>query len=322
MIDLRSLPKVELHVHLDGSIRPLTASELLSRDVKELEYQMVAKEKCNNLSDYLTKFDIPTEILQTKYTLERAAYELTVDMKNESVIYAEIRFAPLKHIKDGLTLIDVMGSVFRGLNRLDIKTNVILCLMRGDSFEDNKMVIDLAKEYLNKGVCALDLAGAEEIYKTSDYEELFRYAKELDIPFTIHAGEADGLDSIKAALDFGAKRIGHGIRAIEDEIVLNRIKNDRILLEVCPTSNIQTGVVDSYKNHPIKKLYDMGICISINTDNRTVSNTTLTKEYTYLYNDLGFSREDFIKINKDSIQHAFISDEEKNKLLSKLNSLI
>lgn len=322
MIDLRSLPKVELHVHLDGSIRPLTASELLSRDIKELEYQMVAKEKCNNLSDYLTKFDIPTEILQTKYTLERAAYELTVDMKNESVIYAEIRFAPLKHIKDGLTLIDVMGSVFRGLNRLDIKTNVILCLMRGDSFEDNKMVIDLAKEYLNKGVCALDLAGAEEIYKTSDYEELFRYAKELDIPFTIHAGEADGLDSIKAALDFGAKRIGHGIRAIEDEIVLNRIKNDRILLEVCPTSNIQTGVVDSYKNHPIKKLYDMGICISINTDNRTVSNTTLTKEYTYLYNDLGFSREDFIKINKDSIQHAFISDEEKNKLLSKLNSLI
>ena len=322
MINLRSLPKVELHVHLDGSIRPLTASELLSRDVKELEYQMVAKEKCNNLSDYLTKFDIPTEILQTKYTLERAAYELTVDMKNESVIYAEIRFAPLKHIKDGLTLIDVMGSVFRGLNRLDIKTNVILCLMRGDSFEDNKMVIDLAKEYLNKGVCALDLAGAEEIYKTSDYEELFRYAKELDIPFTIHAGEADGLDSIKAALDFGAKRIGHGIRAIEDEIVLNRIKNDRILLEVCPTSNIQTGVVDSYKNHPIKKLYDMGICISINTDNRTVSNTTLTKEYTYLYNDLGFSREDFIKINKDSIQHAFISDEEKNKLLSKLNSLI
>lgn len=322
MMEFRKIPKIELHVHLDGSLRIDTVSSILEKDEKELRYEMIADEKCKDLNDYLTKFEIPSLVLQTKYALEKAAYELTVDMKNENVIYAEIRFAPLKHINEGLSLIDVMESVFRGLKRLDIKTNVILCMMRGDSFENNKMIIDLAKEYLDNGVCAVDLAGAEGLYKTSTYEELFNYAKEKGVPFTIHAGEADGIESIKAAIDFGAKRLGHGIRAIENREILNLIKEKDILLEICPTSNIQTNVVDSYKNHPIKRLYDMGISISINTDNRTVSNTNLTKEYSYLYNALNMTDEDFIKINKTSIMHAFISDKEKEELLNKYNSLI
>lgn len=322
MIDYEKIPKIELHCHLDGSVRIDTASDILNIDEKELEYLMVAKDKCNDLNDYLTKFDIPVEVMQTKYALEQVAYDLSIDMVNDGVVYAEIRFAPLKHLKDGLSVYDVMESVFRGLKRTDLMTNIILCMMRGDSLVDNMKVIDLAHHYLNNGVCAVDLAGAESIYKTEDYEELFNYAKEKNVPFTIHAGEADGVSSIKSAIAFGAKRIGHGIRIIEDDKLIEEVKEKDILLEICPTSNIQTRVVDNYKEHPIKKLYEIGVSISINTDNRTVSNTTLVKEYRLLHENLDFKEEDFIKINKMALEHAFLSNEEKSKIQNKLNSLL
>lgn len=321
MIDYQRIPKIELHCHLDGSVRIDTASEILEKDEKELKYEMIASTNCTDLNDYLTKFDIPVEIMQTKYDLEKVAYDLSIDMVNDGVIYAEIRFAPLKHIRHGLSGYDVIESVFRGLQRTDLKTNIILCMMRGDSLQDNMQVIDLAHHYLNNGVCAVDLAGAEAIYKTEDYRQLFEYAKERNVPFTIHAGEADGIDSIKSALSFGATRIGHGIRIVEDDKLIREVIEKDILLEVCPTSNIQTRVIDNYKSHPIKKLYEMNVPISINTDNRTVSNITLCREYQLLHDNLGFIEEDFLKINKMAIEHAFLSNEEKNKLLNKLNSL-
>lgn len=321
-MNYKDLPKVELHCHLDGSVRIETASELTNKSEKELSYEMIAKNKCIDLSDYLTKFSEPVSMMQSKYNLEKIAYDLTIDMKNENVIYAEIRFAPLKHILEGLTLIDVMESVFRGLKRTELKTNVILCMMRGDSLDDNKMVIDLASKYLNNGVCAVDLAGDEANYKTEDYEELFSYAREKNIPFTIHAGEADGKESIEAAIKFGAKRIGHGIRILEDDKLIKEVIEKDILLEVCPTSNIQTNVVDNYKNHPLKKIYDKGVKVCINTDNRTVSNTSLNREYNLVIDNLGMTVEDLIDMNKEAIKHAFLSNEEKEKLMNKYNSLI
>lgn len=315
------IPLVELHVHLDGSVHPSTASEYLNQNEKEIEYEMRAPKTCNDLNEYLTRFEIPNKVMQEKLRLERIAYELTVDMKNENVLYAEVRFAPLKHLQTGLNPYQVVESVYMGLNRLGLKTNIILCMMRGDSLEDNKLVIDVAKHYLNKGVCSVDLAGAEGIYKTSDYKELFEYAKEKKVPFTIHAGEADGYESIKAAIDFGASRIGHGVKIIDYPDLIEKVKEKNILLEICPTSNIQTRVVDKYKDHPVKKLYDMGVNISINTDNRTVSNTNLKREYTLLKDNLGFTEEDFININKMAIEHAFLSNVEKEKLMNKFNSL-
>jgi len=322
MIDYNRLPKIELHVHLDGSVRLDTAAELLGRNINEVKYEMIAKEKCGDLNDYLTKFELPAKVMQTKRNLERVAYELAVDMKNDGVLYAEVRFAPNKHTLEGLSVYDVVESVIMGLRRIDIKTNLILCMMRGDSLEANMKVVDVAKHYLNNGVCAIDLAGAEAIYKTEDFRKLFEYAKENKIPFTIHAGEADGRESIKSAIDFETSRIGHGVKIITEEDLIKEVIEKNILLEICPTSNIQTRVVDSYKNHPIRKLYDMNVPISINTDNRTVSNTTLKKEYQHLENSLGFTLEDFIKINKMAIEHAFISEIEKKDLLNKFNSLL
>lgn len=322
MIDYNRLPKIELHVHLDGSVRLDTAADLLNRNVNEVKYEMVAKEKCEDLNDYLTKFELPSMVMQTTKNLERIAYELAVDMKNDGVLYAEVRFAPNKHTLEGLSLYDVVESVIMGLRRIDLKTNVILCMMRGDSLEANMKVIDVARHYLNNGVCAVDLAGAEAIYKTEDFKELFEYAREKSVPITIHAGEADGRESIKSAIDFEASRIGHGVKIITEEDLIKEVIDKNILLEICPTSNIQTRVVDSYKNHPIRKLYDMNVPISISTDNRTVSNTTLKKEYQHLENSLGFTMNDFIKINKMAIEHAFISEIEKKDLLNKFNSLL
>lgn len=321
MIDYKQIPKVELHVHLDGSVRPETAAEILKRDYNEVKYEMIAKNKCIDLNDYLTKFSTPVEAMQTKESLSKVAYELATDLKNDNVIYAEIRFAPLKHLEKGLNKYEVIESVLEGIARVDIKINLILCMMRGASLEENMEVIDLAKHFYKKGVCAVDLAGAEAIYPTSDYKDLFIYANKIGIPYTIHAGEADGYYSIKAAISFGAKRIGHGVQILEHEDLIKAVKEKDILLEVCPTSNVQTNISNSYKELPIKKIYDKGVVISINTDNRTVSNTNLYKEYINIVNNLDFNVDDIIKMNKDALKHAFLEETEKQELLNKYNSL-
>ena len=322
MIDFKLLPKIELHLHLDGSVRPDSVAEILNRNHEEVKYEMIAKNKCEDLNDYLTKFSTPISAMQTKENLSRLAYELATDLKNDKVLYAEIRFAPMKHLEQGLNKYEVVEAILAGLSRVDIKTNLILCMMRGASLDENMEVIDLAKHFYRKGVCAVDLAGAEALYPTSDYKDLFTYAKKIGIPYTIHAGEADGYDSIKAAIEFGAKRLGHGVNIIRHEDLIEKVINSDILLEVCPTSNVQTNIVQSYKDLPIKKLYDKGIAISINTDNRTVSNTNLTKEYQNIVNSLGFTEDDIIKMNKDAIKHSFLLETEKQELLNKYNSLI
>ena len=298
------IKKIELHLHLDGSIREETANEIL-----EKKCNLKAKDKCEDLNEYLEKFEIPSIILQTKENLERVAYELALDLKKDNVIYAEIRFAPLKHLNGGLSLDEVITSVLNGLSKVDIETNLILCMMRNDSFNDNKKVIDLAHKY----GFPIDLAGAEAIYKTKDFKELFKYAKSINVPFTIHAGEADGYESIKAAIDFGASRLGHGIKIIDYPDLIMEAKEKGITLEVCPTSNVQTNAVNNLKDHPIKKLYDMNVNVCINTDNRTVSNVTLENEYNKLKETFNFTNEDFLKMNLMAIEASFAQDKEKLK---------
>lgn len=314
MLDLKQFPKIELHLHLDGSVNLELASQLLRKDIETIKKDMVAPNKCNDLNEYLTKFTLPISIMQTKENIELIAENLAKDLMDDGVIYAEIRFAPIKHITK-LSLDEVIESVLKGLKKVPIKTNLILCLMRDSSFDDNMKIIKLTSKYLNNGVCAVDLAGAEGIYKTGTFKELFDMTKTLNIPFTIHAGEADGEESINAAINFGAKRIGHGIRCIENNSVIKKIKEKNITLEVCPTSNIQTNAVDSYEHHPIKYLYESGINITISTDNRTVSNITLTTEYQKLIHSFHFTLEDIKKMNENAIRSSFLNDNEKEKLL-------
>lgn len=314
---LRVMPKVELHVHLDGSVNLDLISSLSGDNFDIIKEKMVAPDKCADLKDYLERFDYPCDFMQSKDNLELVAKNLLNDLKKENVIYAEVRFAPLKHMNNGLSINDVIDSVINGFKDNDLKVNLILCMMRNDSFEDNMKVIETAKNYLNKGVCAVDLAGDEAHYPTGDFKDLFKVSKDYGIPFTIHAGEADGASSVESAIDFGAKRIGHGIRCLEDNDLVNQIIDKNIHLEVCPTSNIQTNVVNSISEHPIRKLFDLGVNLSINTDNRTVSNTSLTNEYTLLRDNLNFDINDFIKCNINAINSSFLSNDDKVKLKEK-----
>lgn len=318
---VKDMPKIVLHLHLDGSIDMEDAYLWAKEDglkitKKELEQELQVNDDCHNLNDYLEKFDLPCKLLQTCERLEKTSYHLFLKLSKMNVKYAEVRFAPNKHLAKNLTLDDVVISVINGMNKANVETGImggiILSMMRGDSKEDNIRVINLAQKYLKKGVVAIDLAGAEAIYPTIDYIDLFRYAKIKGIPFTIHAGEAAGVESIKAALDAGAKRIGHGIRAIDDEAIQKIIIDKQVLLEVCMTSNYQTEAVKG--KHPIEKLYNNGIKISINTDNDTVSNIDINKEYTKILNETDLTMDDLGKCNKESIDYIFADQIVKDKL--------
>ncbi len=318
-MNLKNIPKVELHLHLDGSVRLDTASRLTGKSIEEVRSLMIAKEKCHDLNEYLTKFNLANEIMQSQENLTRIAKELVEDLKNDNVIYAEVRFAPLLHTKKGLTGEEVIEAVLLGLKDEDLKVNLILCMMRQFSFEDNLKTIELAIKYLDKGVVAIDLAGAEALYPTANFERLFQIAKDKNIPFTIHAGEADGKDSILSAINFKTKRIGHGVRCIEDKETLDMINKNNITLEVCPTSNIQTDIFKNYHDHPIRKLYDMNILVTINVDNMTVSNIDLTQEYEKLVKNFNFTLKDFKKMNINAINASFLKEELKEKYREIIN---
>ena len=309
------MKKVELHLHLDGSVRESTIAELLNKKLEDIKDKLHVNDYNSSLTEYLTKFDMPIKVMQTKENLKRIARELGEDLKKDDVIYAEVRFAPQLHTKKGLSYDDIVLSVIEGFKKCNIKINVILCMMRGASYINNLKTIEVAEKYLNKGVVALDLAGDEKHFKTKDYEELFNIAKEKNIPFTIHAGEADDASSVLDAISFGAKRIGHGIRIIDDNYATSKVIKNKVTLEVCPTSNFQTKAVEIYKNHPIKRLYEKGVLITVSTDNNTVSNTTLSNEYERLKSCFGFTDKDFLTFNIIAINAAFISDLEKEKYI-------
>ena len=316
--ELKKLKKIELHLHLDGSVPIKTLQELSNIKIIELENKIIANNKCKNLTEYLTKFDLPLRYMQTKENLRLIASDLIKYLESENIIYAEIRFSPLLHTQEGLTLNEIINSILEGLKSNKVKTNLILCMMRHFEFDKNLEIIKIAKEYLNKGVCAIDLAGDENKYPLDNYIELFKIAKEKNIPFTIHAGENGNYKEVEKAISFGVSRIGHGVHAIESKKIQQLIKEKDILLEICPTSNIQTNAIDCYENHPIYSFYKDNIKVCINTDNKTVSNITLTDEYIKLYKTFNLVKDDFINMNKYAIDKSFISKEEKDELLKEL----
>lgn len=317
--EIKKLKKVELHLHLDGSVNIKTISNIINENEEYLKSKMIASDKCENLSEYLTKFDTPIKCMQTKENLVLIAKELVDYLEEQNVIYAEVRFAPMFHTKEGLTYEEVVESVLEGLNKNNkVKINLILCMMRGMPIEENIKTIEAALKYLNKGVCAIDLAGAEDKYPLSDYIDLFSKVKEKNIPFTIHAGENGSYEEVELAIKLGAKRIGHGIHAIESKETMELLKENNVLLEVCPTSNVQTNSISKYSGHPLYYFYKNGIKVCINTDNKTVSNITLNDEYIKLNYYFNFGIDDYKKMNMYAIDNSFLSDLEKDNLKEEL----
>ena len=325
------MKKVVLHLHLDGSLRPETVYEWLLEEGKnvtldEVKKALMVEKDCRDLNQYLEKFDLPCKMLQTEEHIERSTYELFQDLAKQNVIYAEVRFAPSKHREKGLEYDKIVEAAIRGMEKakkeFGIEGSLILCAMRDDkkneqNRKENIETFKVAKKYLGKGVSAVDLAGAEALFPTEDYEDLFKFATELNIPFTIHAGEAAGADSIKKALEFGAKRIGHGVRCQEDKEIMNELIRNNIILEVCPTSNLQTRATD--EKHPIEELYRRGLKITLNTDNNSVSNTNILEEYKWVIEHTGLTINDLQQMNINAIRGIFgITPQKKAELIASI----
>ena len=327
--DIKKMPKVILHLHLDGSLRPETAkewiSELLGKEVslEDTKKMLMVEKGCRDLNEYLQKFDVPVKLLQTSEHIEKAVYELYEDLSKQNVIYAEVRFAPSKHILGGLSYDVVVESALNGLNKakkeFEIDGNLILCCMRGDDNEqDNIKTVETAQKYLTKGVCAVDLAGAEALFKTKNFENIFAKARENNVPFTIHAGEADGVESMRTALNFGATRIGHGVRCIDDEELVKELVEKQIPLEICPISNLQTQAVVG--KHPIEQLFRKGICVTVSPDNNTVSNTDILEENKYILENTSLTPDDLIQMNLNAARNIFGTEKQKKELEEKISA--
>lgn len=319
---------IDLHLHLDGSLPlPLVQSLITEQHLdlptapEQLRPLLTVPATCRSLNDYLACFSLPTQLLQSAEALTRAAQSLAEELAQEGHWYAEIRFAPQLHTQQGLTQSQAVEAVLAGLQAAHRShpgffAQAILCCMRGGEETAQLETVHVAEHTCGHGVCALDLAGAEALYPTSAYRTLFERARALQLPFTIHAGEADGAESILTALEFGASRIGHGVRSIESEPLLQRFAQQQIPLELCFTSNLQTKAVPSAAAFPLRDFLRRNICATLNTDNRTVSGVTLSEEFSALH----ITRKERTRLLKNSIHAAFLSPEQKRQLLAKLSA--
>ncbi|GAA0720866.1 adenosine deaminase [Clostridium malenominatum] len=328
-MDFVKLPKIELHCHLDGSLRPETVIDIAkmekvdipSYDIETIKNIMIAPLECNSLVEYLKTFAIPVDIMQSKESLRRVAYELLEDAAKENVKYIEVRFAPLLHIKKGLTVEEVIQSVLLGIKdaekKHDIKGNLIIGCLRSTSLDNVYHVIESGRKFLQKGVVAIDLCGSEGEGFSKKFIEPIALAREYGYRVTIHAGETGiGKNVLEAVEMLKAERIGHGVFIKDCIEAYHIVKSKKIILEMCPTSNVQTKAVNNYKEHPIYDFYKDGIKVTVNTDNRTVSNTNLNNEYDIIFKEFNLTYEDYKEIYFNSIHASFATEEEKERLRS------
>lgn len=310
---------IDLHLHIDGSLPLPTVRKLaqladvpLPEDPRALEALVSVPAGCRSLNDYLGCFDLPVRLLQSREALALAVGDLARLLRSQGLLYAELRFAPCQHTRQGLSQAQAVEAALSGLEEAGAAgwCQLILCCMRGGEDAPNRETVDTAARFLGRGVCALDLAGAEALYPTGQYGGLFAYARSLGVPFTLHAGEAAGPESVWQALELGAARIGHGVRAGEDPALMRELARRRVPLEMCPTSNLQTKAVTDLAHFPLREYLAQGVLATVNTDNMTVSRTTLAGEYALL----GLSPQERRAVLLGSVEAAFLPPDEKEAL--------
>ena len=326
------LPKTDLHVHLDGSLRLSTILELAEQDGIELPAMdpeglrkaMHLGENTGSLVEYLKAFQITLQVLQTEASLYRAAYELAEDAAAENVRYMEVRYAPMLHTRKGLRLTTVVEAVLSGLRAAQkdfgIHSNVIVCGIRNISPQSSLEMAQLCVAYKNRGVIAFDLAGAEYDHPAKHHLEAFQLVRDNNICVTIHAGEAYGPESIHQAIHVcGAHRIGHGCRLREDGDLLHYVNDHRITLECCPSSNVQTGAVRDLASHPLKLYYDLGLRVTVNTDNRLITDTTVSKELWLTHTQMRLGPAEIRHIILNGFKAAFLPFHVRQQLLREVS---
>ncbi|MEV6193742.1 adenosine deaminase [Streptomyces sp. NPDC051920] len=334
---IRRLPKAVLHDHLDGGLRPATLVELAetvghtlpTTDPQELAAWYYEAANSGDLVRYIATFEHTLAVMQSREGLLRTAEEYVLDLAEDGVVYGEVRYAPELMVNGGLALPEVVEAVQEGLAAgmakaaaagTPVRVGTLLCGMR--MFDRTRETADLAVAFRDAGVVGFDIAGAEDGFPPADHLDAFEHLRRENVPFTIHAGEAHGLPSIHQALQVcGAQRIGHGVRITEDIVdgklgrLAGWVRDRRIALEMCPTSNLQTGAATSIAEHPITALRDLGFRVTLNTDNRLVSGTTMTREMSLLVEEAGWGVEDLRTVTVNAVKSAFIPFDERKALI-------
>ncbi len=323
------LPKVELHVHLDGCLRPQTMLELAreqgvrlpAADPRGLARALYVRH-AKTLEEYLERYTITLSVMQTPQALERIAYEFVLDSAAENVRYVEVRYCPALHTP-ALALTQAVEAPLAGLKRGERETGtvarLIVCALRTLAPRVSLDLARLAGDYAGDGVVAFDLAGAERGHPARDHAAAFEHARVHGLACTCHAGEGDGPDSIRQALDLcGAQRIGHATRLWEDPALEEMVRERQIPLEACITSNVHTGTVREAAQHPLKRYLGLGCLLTLNTDSRLMDGITLSDEYWLAHQALGLERADLDRLILNAAQSAFLPDQEQQALVAQV----
>lgn len=324
MSKYNKIPKVELHLHLDCSL----SFDVVNRinpliEIDEYRSSFQAKPNSSSLNDYINCADRAIELMQTRENLELVVEDLFKQLKKENVIYAEIRFAPLLHCSQNLDENKVVEIICNKAKieseKNDINYGLILCTLRHYSKKQSLKTVRLVNQYKNNGVVGFDIAADEAGYPLDNHIEAFNYAKSNGLNITAHAGEAKGPESIWESIKkLHTKRIGHGVRCVEDLELVSYLSENDYHLEISLTSNIKTRTYNTFEEHPLNKIYNSSISISLNTDGRTISNTDLSLEYKIAEEKFGWTIDKIKKCNLEAIKHSFTSSSNKSKLIEKI----
>ncbi|MDX1685917.1 MAG: adenosine deaminase [Saprospiraceae bacterium] len=323
-MDFQDLPKVELHLHLDCTL----SYEALQKLKPGTNYQdyvdnYMIPVKCPSLEKYIERTHRALPLMQNPEQIRLIVDDLFRQLSEDNVIYAEIRYAPHLHLQEGMTPFEVVktvnDAVEEGIREFELGMRVILCTLRNYSESRSLEVARLVEEFKGTNVAGMDIAGPEIGYDIQEHVEAFRQVKAAGIPCTAHAGESRGAESVWETLKhLRPDRVGHGVRSAEDRDLMLHLRDEDIHLEICPTSNVQTSVIETIKDHPIMTLLTNEISIGINTDARSITGTTLTSEYALLNEFFGWQKKDFLKANLEAVRHAFVDNETKERLRERL----
>lgn len=328
-VNVNQLAKTELHCHLDGSlslgvIRQLAQMaeiEIPEHD-EELRQLVSIQGKVDSLLTYLKTFDFIRPLLQSKEALEIAAYDVVRQAAEDNAVYIEIRFAPELSTDKGLTILETVEAVLSGLEKahkdFGVVAKLLVCGLKQTDPAKTQAIFSAIAKLAPKGLVGFDLAGNEADFPTKDLEDVIQFTQSQGYPMTLHAGECGCVANVAHALALGIKRIGHGTALYNQPEVIKAFVESGATVEMCLTSNLQTGAARSIDEFPYQQLMQAGAKITINTDNRTVSDTNLNKEYQLFVEHFGTSREDFYQFNQNAIQACFAREDEKEALLKRL----
>jgi len=325
-MDFTTLPKVELHLHLDCSLSFAAVSRIdPSVTLQEYLRDFNAPAKCTDLAEFFKRAPKGTVLMQTEEQLRLVTFDVFEQLQQDNIVYAEILLVPFMHTEKGLSAEDVVevvnDAVARASQETGVEAGIILSTLRHYSAQKSLETVKLVERFRGTHVAGIDLGAYEAGFPIFAHIPAFQYAAQNGIPRTVHAGEARGAESVWETLEhLRPSRIGHGVRSIEDPALIEHLKQQNIHLEVCPTSNVQIDLYDTYADHPIKTFYEEGLSVSVNTDTRMIANVTLTQEYEKLHRAFGWDTYHFLRCNLNAISAAFLPEGRKRRLEKRLRA--